>query len=427
MKRALAWLLAACLLLSGCTRGESREETKPAGGVTLRVVTSYGPTDGNRANYEAAIASYERSTGNTVSDNSALANEEWKLKVMADFQTGSEPDVLFYFMNADSDALVRAEKVVPLEEIRAEYPDYAGNMDDGKMTPSPVDGKVYGVPVNGYWEGMYYNRRVLQAAGVEVPGADYTWSQFIEDCQKIRDAGYTPIAVSLQEIPHYWFEFLVYNQNWDTPHSSLPNYAGDEVGLQWAAALNMFKYLYERGFFPRNTMTATDAETSQLLADGQAAFLVDGSWKIGYFRERCGENLGDIGVTYVPGGGGRAATDIIGGISMGYFITRKAWEDPERRDAAVEFVQYMTSNEQINTFAIASGSPVTALNDPLSAMGQMDNLQQEGVEMYLGATSVTPAVQDLLSAGAREALFRNIKNVAAGHISAGTAVANALQ
>ena len=427
MKRALAWLLAACLLLSGCSRGESREETKPAGGVTLRVVTSYGPTDGNRANYEAAVAGYERSTGNTVSDNSALANEEWKLKVMADFQTGSEPDVLFYFMNADSDALVRAEKVVPLEEIRAEYPDYAGNMDDGKMTPSQVDGKVYGVPANGYWEGMYYNRRVLQAAGVEIPGADYTWSQFIEDCQKILDAGYTPIAVSLQEIPHYWFEFLVYNQNWDTPHSSLPNYAGDEVGLQWAAALNMFKYLYERGFFPRNTMTATDAETSQLLADGQAAFLVDGSWKIGYFRERCGEDLEDIGVTYVPGGGGRGATDIIGGISMGYFITRKAWEDPERRAAAVEFIQYMTSNEQINTFAAASGSPVTALRDPLSAMGQMDSLQQEGMEMYLGATSVTPAVQDLLSAGARESLFRNIKNVAAGHISAGTAVANALQ
>ena len=427
MKRVLVWLLAAALLLSGCAGSDSGEETAPGGGVTIRVVTSYGPTDGNRANYEAALAGYEKATGNTVSDSSAIANEEWKIKVMADFQTGSEPDVLFYFIDADSDALVRAGKVVSLEEIRELYPDYAGNMDDGKMSASTVDGKVYGVPVNGYWEGMYYNRKVLEAAGVEIPGADYTWSQFLEDCQKILDAGYTPIAVSLQEVPHYWFEFLVYNQNWDTPHTSVPSYVGDPVGQQWTTALGAFKYLYERKFFPQNTMTATDAETSQLLANGKAAFLVDGSWKVGYFRERCGDHLEDIGITYVPGAGERQATDIIGGISMGYFITRKAWEDPERREAAVKFVSYMTSDEQINLFAAASGSTVTALREPNVDLEGLDSLQKEGVAMYLGATSVTPAVQDLLSAEAREALFRNIKNVALGNMMASTAVANALR
>ena len=38
-------------------------EAKP---VEIRVVTSYGGDDGNRANYEEAVAGYEAATGNTV-------------------------------------------------------------------------------------------------------------------------------------------------------------------------------------------------------------------------------------------------------------------------------------------------------------------------------------------------------------------------
>ena len=130
--------------------------------VTITVVTSYGGDDGNRDNYEAAIAGYEEATGNKVLDASATSNEEWKAKVMTDFETGTEPDVLFYFNNTDSNALVEADKVVSLEEIRAVYPDYAANMKDDLLVPSPLDGKVYSVPVNGYWESMFINKRVLE-------------------------------------------------------------------------------------------------------------------------------------------------------------------------------------------------------------------------------------------------------------------------
>ena len=85
---------------------------------------------------------------------------------MTDFETGTEPDVLFYFNGNDSDAIVSAGKVVSLDEIRAAYPEFATNMKDDMLVPSAVDGKVYSVPVNGYWESMYVNTKVLEAAGV---------------------------------------------------------------------------------------------------------------------------------------------------------------------------------------------------------------------------------------------------------------------
>lgn len=398
-------------------------EAETAEPVTLTVVTSYGGDDGNRSNYEAAIAGYEAETGNTVLDASATSNEEWKAKVMTDFETGTEPDVLFYFNGSDSDAIVEAGKVVSLDEIRAEYPDYASNMKDDLLVASSVDGKVYSVPVNGYWESLYVNTKVLEAAGVSMPGADYTWDQFLADCQTIKDAGYTPIAVSLQEVPHYWFEFTVYNNGTTENHLNLPSSSSDETGLKWAAGLEDIKALYDAGYLPENTLTATDAETVQLMADGQAAFLIDGSWKVGFFQTNCADHLEDFALAYVPAKGDRQATDLIGGISMGYYITKKAWDDPAKREAAVKFVEYMTSDEQVSIFSVTA---VTALKNGVTPSDSLDSLQKSAIAMCADATSVVGAVQDKLTSEQRSDLFANVKNIVAGKITPAEAIDSAL-
>lgn len=172
MKKALALLLALIMALS-------LGAVAYADGVTLNVVTSYGGDDGNRGNFEAAVKAYEASTGNKVNDGSATSNEEWKAKVLTDFETGSEPDVLFFFTNADAEPFIKADKVVSIEEIRAEYPDYASNMRDSMLAVAS-DGKQYAVPSYGYWENMFVNKAVLDDCGIAVPGPDYTWDQFLQ-------------------------------------------------------------------------------------------------------------------------------------------------------------------------------------------------------------------------------------------------------
>jgi len=437
MKKIIAILLVLTMVLavfSGCTgqseqpasdvkvseeEGKPAEQAKP---VEITVVTSYGGDDGNRGNYENAIAGFEDATGNKVLDASATANEDWKAKVMTDFETGTEPDVLFYFLGADANSIIEADKVVSLEEIRAEYPDYASNMKEDLLVPSPADGNVYGVPSSGFWESLFVNTKVLEAAGVKVPDGDYTWDQFLADCQKINDAGYTPVAVSLQEVPHYWFEFSVYNNGNVSNHLDMPTSAVDATGEKWAAGFEDLKQLYDLGYLPENTLTATDAETVQLVADGEAAFLIDGSWKVGYFVENCSDHLGDFALRYVPGKDERKATDIIGGISMGYYITRQAWEDSEKRDAAIEFISHMTSDEVLSTFVTTE---VTALKNGASPAG-LNELQQSAAEMTGGVTGIVAPVQDKLSSEARADLFSNVKNIVTGKITIAEAIESAL-
>ncbi|MBO5638401.1 MAG: extracellular solute-binding protein [Oscillospiraceae bacterium] len=415
MKKSLAMLLVLVLMLSLVSVAAFADKA-----VTLNVVTSYGGDDGNRKNFENAVKAYEESTGNKVNDGSATSNEEWKAKVLTDFETGSEPDVLFYFTNADAEPFISAGKVVSIEEIRAEYPDYAGNMKDSMMAVA-ADGKQYAVPSSGYWENMFVNKKVLEDCGVAVPGPDYTWEQFLADCETIKEAGYTPIACSLVEVPHYWFEFTVMNNGTVENHLDVPAAADDAAAAKWAAGLNDIKALYEAGYFPANTLTASDAETVELFNSGEAAFLIDGSWKVGYFTENA-EDLNDFAIAYVPGKGERSASEAIGGISMGYFITTKAWNDPDKREAAVEFVSQLTSDEVLSTFVTTE---VTALVNGAKPEG-LNPLQQSAADANANITAIAGAVQDSLTAEARGDLFGNVQNVVTGKMSAEDAVASAI-
>lgn len=406
------------------TTSNVKESPKTKEKVTLSVTTTYAGNDGNAANYQQAIADWQAQTGNKINDASATSDETFKARVLSDFETGSEPDVLFFFNGVDSNAFVEAGKVVSIDTIRAEYPDYASNMKDGMLGASPVDGVNYSVPVNGYWEGMFVNKSVCEAAGVEIPDADTTWDEFLETCQKIKDAGYSPIAASLATIPHYWFEFSIYNYLDSATHNILPETVSDEHGKAWISGLEDIKDLYERGFFPDNTLTGTDDETVQMFIDGKAAFLIDGSWKVGGI-ESMTDNIDNFTVTYVPGKNNRKTTDIIGGLSSGYYITKKAWDDPEKRDAAVDFVTYMTSNEMVSKFA---GVSATALKDGVSVdESQLSSLAIAGLELVKGATGMTGAVQDQIPTEARVPVFDGMPNLVVGKVDISDAVSQVLE
>lgn len=333
-----------------------------------------------------------------------------------DFEVGGEPDVLFYFNGSDADTFIKAGKVVSLNTIRKEYPDYASNMEASAFVPSGADGDVYAVPVYGYWEALFINKKVCEAAGVAVPDGDTTWNEFMVICEQIKRAGYTPIAASLAKEPHYWFEFIIYNQMSPDTHDQIPSALDEISGQAWIDGLTDLKEVYEKGYFASNTLYTSADESFQSFLDGEAAFLVDGSWKLGTIVQKA-ENVDDFSVTYVPGKGERKGSDIIGGFSSGWYITQKAWEDPDKRDAAVEFVTYMTSDAVVSDFALA-GLSATALKD--RKVTEADNfcqLQKDAVTMLENRTSMVTAVQDSLSVKCRYPLFVGMADVVTGKVS----------
>lgn len=433
MKKFLSLTLSVLMTASlvGCSSSTASGTADESKGVDLNVTITFAGEDGNAQNYKDAYTAWAAETGNTVSDTSATSDETFKTRVITDFETGSEPDVLFFFNGADANAFVEAGKVVSIDDIRAEYPEYADNMNDDLIPASPADGKKYAVPVNGYWEAMFYNEDILTAAGVEAPTADTTWEEFLDMCQKIKDAGYTPVAAALGNVPHYWWEYSIYNQQTPEEHLTIPASADDATGQQWVDGIADIKDMYEKGFFPENTLSATDDETFAMFTDGKAAFLLDGSWKVGGITAACQsdsedastldqEKLDQFNVTYFPGKGNRKTTDLVGGLSMGYYITQKAWDDPEKRAAAVSFVEYMTSDEIVPIFAQHTATALK--NAPAVDESKFSSLQVKAMSMMSGVTSLTGAVQDLFNGDCRVYTFDGMPELVTGKTDIKTAV-----
>ena len=441
-KKICAWLCVLACVIAGCGReAVSKEnseqiqenEREP---IELEVVTIFAGNDGNAHNYVNYCRQWQAETGNVIVDRSSISDESFKTRVSNDFATGSEPDVLFFFNGADANSFIQADRVVSLKEIQEQFPEFASNLDLERIPTSLVDGEAYAIPVNGYWEAMFVNATVLEAAGVEMPGADYTWEQFLADCEQIKVAGYIPIAAALGNIPHYWWEFAIFNHTLPQQHMTIPRSTNDEIGQGWVAGMEDIKYLYQQGYFPRNTNSATDDETFAMFMEGKAAFLIDGSWKVGSIVQSCQtdpenpatldeEKLEQFSVTFVPGTDTRPATDLIGGMSMGYYITRSAWEDPDTRMAAVSFVSYMTSDEVTPAFSQHTSNVLKESEGDSET--EYNSLQRKALKMLEQSTSLTGAVQDTFQGACRESTFDNMPLIVTGQVTAKEAVAEGLR
>jgi len=92
-------------------------------------------------------------------------------------------------------------------------------------------------------------------------------------------------------------------------------------------------------------------------------------------------------------------TALVGDMSMGFYITRAAWDDPQRREAAVSLLETLTSDEM------------------LSKLGgqRADDILGESIQaMLAGATQLCKPVGERMTPEGHEALFAGIPGVASG-------------
>lgn len=409
---------AAVLLTAAAGCGRSVPAPSPAGAmfddVSLNVVTTFGPNDGGHRAFVTLCDDFEQATGASIDDGSADSTEEWKRNVIASFDTGDEPDVLFFFTGADTDGLIKNNKLVPIDEIREKYPDYASNINLTILEGlSASDGKSYAVPIKGYWERLFVNTDIFEKLELPLP-EDY--SDLFALAPALVEAGFIPIAASLAEVPHYLFEAFLFNRTGPSNHHIVPSNP-DDIPESWVTALEQFALMYDAGMFPEDGDAVTHADAFELFQSKKAAMIIDGDWSVAYVRDT--ENTAVINFP-ADADGPRASSDLISGFSMGFYITQKAWNDPGKRDAAARFVQFITSDASILRLNVSgaampiagfSASREDTQNNVTPLRRSIDTLN-ENTTAFVGATA------DRLAPDVREWLFGRILPLAKGELEA---------
>ena len=384
LKRIPALFLGIMLVFCG-THGRAE-------GVTLRTVSCFAGDDSAAGVYVEILRQYESETGNTVQDNSSTSDEAWKSAVLNDFAAGNEPDILFFFA-AGADSAPLLSRVVPLDEINAAYPEIRLTENEALRE---ADGRVYAVPVRGYWEGLYVHTDLFEKYGAPLP-AD--WNSFLEAIRIFRENGITPIAVSLSDIPHYLAEMAILSCAEKEEQQARPH-SPEEVPESWLEAMRTIRELTEAGAFAENAFaTYEGASTARFLAK-EAAMQFDGSWMASSIPPA---QMDTVAVLPMPRKNGNGTSDCyIGGVSMGFYLTRRAWNSG-RRDAAVRLLSELTRPESLQRLG----------NVLLSG-----KLQASAEQMQAGRDMVSP-LQDAMNRNAREVwLLECIPAVAEGSMSA---------
>jgi len=384
MKRSLIILWVFLMLLFPlAAQGEE--------GQTLRTVSCFAGSDSAAEAYVNLLRDFETATGNTILDDSGTSNEAWKTSVLKRFAAGDEPDVLFYFA-AGADSALLLNRLVPLQEIRQAYPDL--NLSE-ETALTEADGQVYAIPVYSFWEGLFVNRRLFDQYGLDLPT---DWEKLTRAIAVFHENGIVPIAVSLSDIPHYLAEFAMLACA-EPEELALRPGTFSEVPASWLEGMRLIRTLAEAGAFPDNAAFTEESVTTDLFLSGRAAMQFDGSWQVASIPADIAEDMLVLPMPRVRGG---QAEVYPGGVSMGFFLTRRAWDSP-RRDAAVSLLAWLTSEESLKKL----------YNQHLSG-----SLQTSWEAMVQGRRMIRP-LQDAMNQQARETwLLECIPAVAEGSMTA---------
>ena len=312
-----------------------------------------------------------------ILDRSSASSESWKQSVLNDFAAGNEPDVLFFFARgADSQPLL--SRVVPVEEINRDYPGL--NLIESDALRE-ADGKVYAIPVRPFWEAILCNTELFERCGLPLPD---TWDHLMEAVRGFRARGVTPFALSLMDAPHYVAEMVMLAAC--TPEEQQARPASlEEVPASWFRAMELLRELAEAGAFPDQAALMDERSANALFRGGEAAMQVDGVW---YAVQFSGEEMARTAALPVPPlAEGSRPEAYIGGVSMGFYLTRRAYERPAVRDLAVRLLAHLTSPESRSSL---SGSQLTGLT------------ASSAEELLSPDHLMLSPVQDAMNAAARE-------------------------
>ena len=288
MRRRLL-CLASILLSLACLSGCQKKDPQPGevagydkGEEYLSIwVHSIEDTEEGQAYKESVESFNEAYDGKYFADIEFVPRNDsgggYSDKVNASVMAGGLPDVLT--VDGPNVAAYAANGIIqPLADMTEE--------EKSEYLPSIIEqgtynDKLYALGVMESSVGLYYNKDILEKAGIEVPDADHpwTWSQFLDILEELKPMmdemnGYPlDMTFPVGETSIYYFAPFVWSGGGELVSDDGLTVDGYFNSDQTKAAMNYFRTIVQDQYM-------SEAPIDQLFESGRAAFKFDGAWEV---------------------------------------------------------------------------------------------------------------------------------------------------
>jgi raffinose/stachyose/melibiose transport system substrate-binding protein len=298
-----------------------------------------------------------------------LENEAFKAKLTTVMQSGDPPDIFQSWGGGTFNQQVQAGLLKDITaDLDADGGAWRNTFAPGALGVYSYQGKNYGVPWDMGMVGFWYNKALFKQAGIDATPT--TWTDFLADVKKLKDAGITPISIGEGDKwpgMHYW-NYLATRICGQKGFEAAMDRSGSFTDPCFVEAGKKLQELIALEPFQEGFLGSVHDDMQATFGNGKAAMELSGQWAPSVEaansadKKGIGENLGLFGFPAIEGGAG-AGTDVVGG-GNGFAIGKNA--EPE----AVDFAKYLTNVENQTIIAAhGTGIPVVkgaekGLTDP---------------------------------------------------------------
>jgi raffinose/stachyose/melibiose transport system substrate-binding protein len=273
---AAAVAVGAMLVLAGCSNPGTGSSEGPAEwpaqdtDLTGTTLTIWAAQNSNTVP-ESVIAGFTDLTGAKV--DVVTIPDPYEQSVQTKVATGDKPDLAFWQPTASQLSALNAKENLQvlddapfLDSYLPALRDVTGILDDARYAALISTPAV---------EGVYYNKKVLEAAGID-PSTITDWDAFLAAARDLKSQGVTPFFEMGGDrwATQWWVQVQLADAAsdglWDRVNANEEKFTDPTI----QGAIDNYKALIDEGLFNESIKTATFEDQGDALLAGDAAFAV---------------------------------------------------------------------------------------------------------------------------------------------------------
>ena len=344
-------------------------------------------------------------------------HDAWQTKMKTLLASGEVPDV-FALQPATLNVFHESGLFYDMAPYLAEHQDYKEGLLPGAAESMSIGDAVYGVPINSYSEGVYYNKEILENNGLVFPK---TFDELLNCCEVLSKNGITPIAVGAKDgwpitiITQFLFDR---EAGYDYFQKAITDEAATMNTPEYKKAFEDFIALRDAGAFSESALGTSELEARSLFMQERAVFYMTGSWDVSVFDAETdngfNEKVAFANFPVINGGRGDQGAACVGfGTSL--CVSNKL--EGKELEYALKFVEFCTNTEAASKYmndanAMIGSKPVDTDSTKVSDLFTMVN------EVSGSATQTWAAYGDMVTPAFYQAIDTIGQKVLLGNVTA---------
>lgn len=343
--------------IAGCSSSSSTTNTTntSSSSDTIELEYWYSWTDKIKQNNEDRVQEFNDTIGSEkgihVTADYQGSYDDLDSKLKSAFAASEEPDVCVMVIN-NTAAFADEEMIQPLTGLISD-----DDIDDfwpGLMENCYVDNVLYGVPYLRSTPILYYNKTLFDKAGIDSSAAPSTWDDVVSASKKLQEIGVAGYGF----YSYVWvLEALAYCNSGTIFGDDL---SGTTAAFNQSEAVEMVKWL-KSGVTSNNFQFLGGSNASSTLdsnvTNQQTAMWCTSTANLTNYLDLASQNGYEIGCGFIPKNTQNKVPT--GGCNL--VMTSRL--DGDRKDAAAEFINFMTSKDSAIKNHLQTGYLLTRQSD----------------------------------------------------------------